>query len=102
MDVFVAKEHAMDRRISIEPVIDHEYLVRVENGADAAESQFVVAPDVLAELGFGAADERRVVEQTAAFLLEHQPVIDFPQLVYLDEVSAAYDAYATELRRRLS
>ncbi|MGV9662050.1 hypothetical protein [Nocardia niigatensis] len=88
-------------RITVEPVVDHEYRVQVDDGADSAESEFIVAPDVVAELGFAAADEGRIVELTAAFLADHQPIIDFPQLVYLDEVAAAFDDYQPELRRRL-
>ncbi|MTE13703.1 hypothetical protein [Nocardia aurantiaca] len=88
-------------RITVEPVVDHEYHVQVDDGTDSAESQFVVAPDVLADLGFTAADEQRVVELTAAFLIDHQPIIDYPQLVYLDEVAAAYADYRIQLRRWL-
>ncbi|MFE3261687.1 hypothetical protein [Nocardia sp. NPDC059229] len=88
-------------RITVEPVVDHEYRVLVDDGTDSAESQFIVAPDVLADLGVAAADEHRVAELTAAFLIDHQPIIDFPQLVYLDEVAAAFDDYRPELQRRL-
>ncbi|MET8425639.1 hypothetical protein [Nocardia sp. NPDC004860] len=37
-------------RITVEPVVDHEYRVLVDDGTDSAESQFIVAPDVLADL----------------------------------------------------
>lgn len=91
----------MPEHLSVEPVIDHEYRVRIDDHGDSAESQFVVAADVLAELGLDPADERRIVEHTARFLADHQPVLDFPALVYLDEVAAAYDDFPEELRRRL-
>ncbi|WP_040835982.1 hypothetical protein [Nocardia brevicatena] len=91
----------MPERISVEPVIDHEYFVRVVDAGDTAESQFVIDPDTLAELGFAPGDEQRVVEHTALFLAERQPVIDFPPLVYLDTVVAAYRDYPEELHHRL-
>ncbi|WP_063813212.1 hypothetical protein [Nocardia anaemiae] len=91
----------MPEHLSVEPVIDHEYRVRIDDHGDTIESQFVVDADVLAELGFDPADEQRIVEHTARFLADHQPVIDFPTLVYLDEVAAAYRDYPDDLRRRL-
>ncbi len=93
----------MGPRITIEPVIEHEYRVLIDDEhGDTAESEIIVAPDVLIDLGFNPADERRVVQHTAAFLVEHQPIIDFPALVYLDEVAAAYDDYPEQIRHRLS
>lgn len=92
----------MPENMSVELVIDHEYHVRIDDHGDTAESQFVVDPDVLAELGFNPGDEQRVVEHTARFLADHQLVIDFPALVYLDEVVAAYRDYPDDLRRRLA
>jgi transketolase len=90
-------------RITIEPVIEHEYRVRIDDEhGDTVESEIIVAPDVLTDLGFTPADERRVVQHTAAFLVERQPVIDFPALVYLDEVVAAYDDYPEQLHHRLT
>ena len=91
----------MSERLDVEFVVDHEYRVRITDGGDSMDSEFVVYPDVLAELGFDPGDERRVVEHTARFLADHQPVLDDPALVYLDEVAAAYDDFADDLRRRL-
>lgn len=68
----------MPEHLSVEPVIDHEYRVRIDDHGDTIESQFVVDADVLAELGFDPADEQRIVEHTARFLADHQPIIDFP------------------------
>jgi transketolase len=91
----------MPEHLSIELVVDHEYRIRIDDHGDTAESQFVVSPGVLAELGFNPGDEQRIVEHTARFLADHEPVIDFPALVYLDEVAAAYRDYPDDLRRRL-
>jgi transketolase len=92
----------MSAHLSVEPVIGHEYRVRIDEGGDRVESEFVVDPGVLAELGFDPGDEQAVVEHTARFLADHQPVIDFPALVYLDEVAAAYGDYPVELHRRMT
>lgn len=91
----------MFEHLSVEPVIDHEYRVRISDHGNSMESEFVVDPDVLAELGFDSDDEQTIVEHTARFLADHQTVIDFPALVYLDEVAAAYRDYPDDLRRRL-
>ncbi|MCD9877994.1 hypothetical protein [Streptomyces guryensis] len=60
------------------------------------------ALDVMEALGADDAAEPRVVRETAAFLLDHQPVIDLPPLIDLDDVVAACDGYLEELRRRLA
>lgn len=91
----------MLEHLRVEPVVDHEYRVHIDDGNQSVEAEFIVAPDVLAELGFEPGDEQRIVEHTARFLADHQPVVDFPALVYLDEVAAAYPDYPDELRRRL-
>lgn len=91
----------MPEHLSVKLVIDHEYRVRIVDGGHSVESEFVVDPDVLTELGFDPGDEQLIVEHTARFLADHQPVLDFPVLVYLDEVAAAYRDYPDELRRRL-
>lgn len=91
----------MSQQIRVEHVIDHEYRVHLDIGGETAESAFVVDPRVLAELGFTPGDEHRIVEHTAVFLAQHQPVIDFPPLVYLDEVAAAYGDYSEHLHHAL-
>lgn len=91
----------MPEHLNVEFIIDHEYCVRIGDDSDTVESEFVVDPHVLTELGLDPSDEQRVVEHTAWFLADHQPAIDFPTLVYLDEVAAAYRDYPEELRRRL-
>ncbi|MFI6172948.1 hypothetical protein ACIBCN_39650 [Nocardia sp. NPDC051052] len=93
----------MTPTITIDPIVDHEYRVRItDEHGDTAECEIIVALDVLADLGFTPADEHRVVQHTAAFLVEHQPVLDFPTLVYLDEVAAAYNDYPEQLHHRLA
>ncbi|MET9888191.1 hypothetical protein ABZZ20_34775 [Streptomyces sp. NPDC006430] len=58
------------------------------------------SPDVVAQVGAAEADEQRVIEETALYLAERQPVMDLPPLVDLDDVAAAYgDHYIAELSR---
>jgi hypothetical protein len=80
---------------------DHDYLVVVRRGAERAESEFRVSAAVMRAVDAGDEAEQHAVRETAAFLLEHQPLIDLPPLIDFDDVAAAYDGYLDELRRRL-
>lgn len=91
----------MDNTFRIELVNDNEYTVRSESEGQQVESLFRNDPDYLASIGLGGADGKRVVEETARFLAEHQPVIDFPPMVDLQDVAAAYEDYPQQLRNRL-
>ncbi|TKA03160.1 hypothetical protein [Actinacidiphila oryziradicis] len=85
----------------IEPLEDHGYLAAIRGGAQRAEVEFRATPDVMEALGIHDAAEQCAVRETAAFLCDHQPVIDLPPLIDLEDVAAAYDDYIEELRRRL-
>jgi hypothetical protein len=86
----------------IEPLGDHAYLVAIQSGTQAAEVEFRATADVMEALGADDVAESRAVRETAAFLLDHQPVVDLPPLIDLDDVAAAYDGYLEELQRRLA
>ncbi|GGW72778.1 hypothetical protein [Streptomyces xantholiticus] len=86
----------------VQPLGDHEYLLRVPGDAREAEFRFRVSPNVLKDLGVDSTAEQFVVRETAAFLLEHQPVMDLPPMIDLEDVAAAYDGYLNELRERLA
>ncbi|HEX5114626.1 MAG TPA: hypothetical protein VFW65_05455 [Pseudonocardiaceae bacterium] len=89
-------------RFVIELVTEHDYLVRVDADGDTVQAEFYLDPDLLQRLGVPDADERQVVEQTAMFLAERQPVIDFPSMVDLADVLAAYVDYPQRLRELLA
>jgi hypothetical protein len=92
----------MSGNVRIEPQGDREYLVRFPAGEGEVESLFRATEATLDELRIPGADELRIVEETAAFLLARQPVIDIPSMIDLDDVTAHYgDDYLDELRRRL-
>lgn len=91
----------MDNTFKVELVNDNEYAVRSEAEGQLVESLFRTDPDYLESIGLAEADGKRVVEETALFLAEHQPVIDFPPLIDLEDIAAAYDDYPQQLRQRL-
>jgi hypothetical protein len=85
----------------IDLVNDNEYTVRAEAEGQTVESLFRTDPDYLERIGLAEADGKRVVEETARFLAEHQPVIDFPPMIDLEDIAAAYEDFAQQLRKRL-
>jgi hypothetical protein len=91
----------MEKTFDIEPVNQNEYLVRWRSEGQTGESLVHTNPEFLAEAGLDGFDEQLVVEETTTYLAEHQPVIDFPQTVDLEEIAAAYGDYAEQLRARL-
>ncbi|MBR7825030.1 hypothetical protein KDK95_01840 [Actinospica sp. MGRD01-02] len=92
----------MSEQIEVEALGDHDYLVRVRHSTGVEESRFRVTPEVLAKIGASEDDGRRVVEQSAALLLAHQPAIDLPAMVDLDDMAAAFDDYLPRLRERIT
>lgn len=91
----------MEKTFDIEPVNQNEYRVRWRSEGQTGESLVHTNPDFLAEAGLDSFDEQLVVEETTTYLAEHQPVIDFPQTVDLEEIAAAYGDYAEQLKARL-
>jgi hypothetical protein len=92
----------MSEQIEVEHLGGHDYLVRARGGGEVVESRFRATPDALARLGVSGADERRLIEHTAAYLLEHQPLVDLPPMVDLDDVAAAFDDFPARLRERMA
>jgi hypothetical protein len=92
----------MPEQIEVEPLGEHEYLVRARHGGGDLESRFRASRNVLDRAGVRAGDEQRAIEHSVAFLLEHQPVIDLPPMVDLDDMAAAFDDYLGFLRERLA
>jgi hypothetical protein len=81
----------MPPSIHIEPQGAHEYVVRLQDGEEVCVSWFHLTPDVLADLRVGEEAEQLCVRRTAEFLLRHQGVADFPEIVELEDVIATYD-----------
>jgi hypothetical protein len=85
----------------IDLVNDNEYTVRAEAEGQTVESLFRTDPDYLERIGLAEAEGKRVVEETARFLAEHQRVIDFPPMIDLEDIAAAYEDFAQQLQKRL-
>ena len=85
------------QEFEVEPVGDHEYLVRVHGTDEEAESWVRVTPEVLDDLGIDVLDEPVLVHRTVAFLLVHQGAADFPAIVEIEDVLASYPDYRSAL-----
>ncbi|GAA1113027.1 MULTISPECIES: hypothetical protein [Kitasatospora] len=88
--------------IGIEPLGDHEYLVRFPTPDDAVLSRIRASESTVDQLHLAPTDEERIVAETAVFLAERQPTADLPPMIDLADVADAYgDDYLRELGRRL-
>ncbi|MBR7838759.1 hypothetical protein KDL01_36160 [Actinospica durhamensis] len=92
----------MAENIEVEPLGEHDYLVRARYPEGVAESRFRAGPNLLEQLGASPADEQRLVEHSASYLLAHQPVIDLPPMVDLEDLAAVYDGYLAEMRKAMT
>ena len=88
----------MTASIDIEAQCEHQYVVRLRDGEDHCVSWFHITPALLD--GVGGGDEERLVRRTAEYLVERQPVADFPTIVELEDVIATYDDYVEAMTRR--
>jgi hypothetical protein len=79
--------------IEIETQGEHQYVVRLRDGEQVAESWFCITPGLLEQVHADADDEETVVLRTAEFLAQHQSVADYPTVVELEDVIATYDDY---------
>jgi hypothetical protein len=84
---------------ALESLGDHDYLVRFVEGEDTVVVRVYADPAVVAQI---AEDEQRVVQATAAYLIDRQSADDLPEQVDLDAVAAAYDGYIADMRGQLS
>ena len=83
--------------VEVEAQGEHEYVVRIRSGGNVVESWVQVTPEILGQLGTTEADEERLVHRTVGFLLRHQDAADFPAVVELEDVLAAYTGYAAAM-----
>jgi hypothetical protein len=83
--------------MQVEAQGEHEYVVRLQSGGNVVESWVRVTPEILDQLGASEAGEERLVHRTVAFLLQYQDAADFPAVVELEDVLAAYSGYAAAM-----
>ncbi|GAA4303778.1 hypothetical protein [Klenkia terrae] len=82
---------------SIETQPDASLLVTLQDDEDPVQSWIQVTDQVCAQLGATEASRHALVERTVRFLLLHQAPADFPSLVDLEDVLAAYPESAAIL-----
>ena len=81
----------------VEALGDHNYLIRVCTGDETVEVRVYATPEVVARIGVDDTDESRIVEATAAYLIQRQRADDLPAALDLDDVAAAYGDYITDM-----
>ena len=92
----------MGTSIEIETQGEHQYVVRLRDGEETCETWFNITPDVLDQVRVADEDEERVVRRTAEFLLAHQGVADFPEIVELEDVISTYGDFIQFMTQRTS
>jgi len=96
-DAAASTADAVEVEVEVEAQGEHEYVVRIHSGGNVVESWVRVTPELLDRLGATDAGEERLVHRTVAFLLRHQDAADFPAVVELEDVLAAYTGYAAAI-----
>jgi hypothetical protein len=77
---------------------DHVYLIRVSVDEGIVEVTLHADPETVARLAVEDADERRIVEETAAYLIGRQRPDDLPPSLDLADVAAAYEDWFDDMR----
>jgi hypothetical protein len=83
--------------VRIEAQGESEFVVRLRGDGGEVESWFRLSPGLREELGLDVADEE-LVRRTVRFLLGHQDVADFPDVVEIEDVVAGYPDYLDAVR----
>ena len=83
----------------IEAQGESEYVVRLRGDGEETETEswFRLSPGLREELGLEVDDEE-LVRRTVRFLLGHQDAADFPDIVEIEDVVAAYPDYLDTVR----
>ncbi len=81
----------------IEAQGESEFVVRLRGDGGETESWFRLSPGLREELGLDVDDEK-LVRRTVRFLLGHQDAADFPDVVEIEDVAAAYPDYLDAVR----
>jgi hypothetical protein len=89
----------MAASIEIESQGEHQYVVRLQDDDEAGETWFNITPTVLEQVRAPDESEERVVQRTTEFLVARQGVADFPSIVELEDVIAAYEDYLAFMNR---
>jgi hypothetical protein len=83
----------------IETTGAHVYLIRVSVDEEAVEVTLRADPETVSRLSVeGAADERRIVDETTAYLIRRQRPDDLPPSLDLADVAAAHADWVDDMR----
>jgi hypothetical protein len=85
----------------VEPLGEHDYLIRVREGEATVEIRLHASPAVVRRIAVDV-DETRIVEATVAYLVQRQRADDLPVNLDLDDVTAAYDGYIDDIHLQLN
>jgi hypothetical protein len=80
----------------IEAQGESEFVVRLRGDGEETESWVRLSPGLREELGLEVDDEE--LRRTVRFLLGHQEVADFPDIVEIEDVVAGYPDYLDAVR----
>lgn len=92
----------MSERIRISGLGEHVWAVDVTEGTLTTHHRVTVPADLVDDLGLVDVDERRLVEESFAFLLEREKATQIYDEFPLDVIAANFPEYADELRTRLA
>lgn len=84
--------------VEVDPQGQHQFVVRLSLADDSTESWFTFSSEVLDTMGVTDDAEEDLVQRTAVYLLRHQEIADFPQIVDVEDVIATYADYLDAMR----
>ncbi len=97
-----ARDNLMEQRIHVLAMGPHEYAVTVSEGMVTTNHHVAVSERFIDDLGIWELDEKRLVEETFAYLLERVPASAISHDVDLDKVADEHDDYIPEVKTRLA
>lgn len=86
----------------IDPLGDHDYLVRAALDDEVVTIRVHAAPEIVAGIAGEKADELKVVAATVDYLGQRQRFDELPGQLGLDDVADAYDDFVRDLRRQFA
>lgn len=86
------------RRVTVKKIDDRHFQVEIADGSASTTHDVEIPAGFLDDL---AVDDRRVISETFAFLLEREPASSIMRHFSLDVVTRFFPEYPDELRRRL-
>ncbi|BBY79312.1 hypothetical protein H7I53_15870 [Mycolicibacterium pulveris] len=86
----------------IDPLDDHDYLVRATLDDEVVTIRVHAAPEIVLDIAGEQADELSVVAATLDYLGKRQRFDELPGQLDLDDVACAYDGYIRDMRRQFA